>query len=169
MHYELPYFGEINLDNLKEDYRTKARIAELQISLDLNFENKSIIAEKAEKIKQFLENISQMDKQHHPAIDKDFKEQKGETADYIRFYLEELDEEELRNIAGDYKNKSDLESRLLNKLKLVRVGLYPDGKYGTTHFGIFDYSIDIDGEPCNQLLVLCTDDDGNINKITWES
>ena len=38
----------------------------------------------------------------------------------------------------------------MEKLNLIRVGIFPRASY----FATFDYSIDIDGEPCNQLLVL---------------
>jgi hypothetical protein len=39
---------------------------------------------------------------------------------------------------------------------LIRIGLYPDGKYGTEYFGVFDYSIEIDGKMSDQLLVVKT-------------
>jgi hypothetical protein len=69
----------------------------------------------------------------------------------------------------DKDNNLPQELQLLNKLRLIRVGLYPDGKYGTDHFATFDYSIDIDGEPCNYLLVVNTNEKGDLDHITWES
>lgn len=53
----------------------------------------------------------------------------------------------------------------MEKLNLIRVGIYPRASY----FGTFDYSIDIDGEPCNQLLVVHINADGTLDYITWES
>ena len=67
----------------------------------------------------------------------------------------------------DFGNQDEpKEKLLLNKLRLIRVGLYPDY---SEYYGIFDYSIDIDGEPCNQLLVVKTDNNGELDHITWES
>jgi hypothetical protein len=67
----------------------------------------------------------------------------------------------------DYGNQDEpIEEQLLNKLRLIKVGLYPDY---TDYYGVFDYSIDIEGEPCNQLLVVKTDNQGRLDHITWES
>ncbi len=54
---------------------------------------------------------------------------------------------------------------LLEKLELIRGGIYPQASY----FATFDYSIEIDGEACNQLLVVNVNEDGTLSYITWES
>jgi hypothetical protein len=167
-NYQLPYFGEVNLNELEDDYRTTIKLAEKDLNIDINFENKTIQQEAIVTINNFLENIIKFDKQNLKVIESDFKES-GETSDYIKFYIDELDEEELSNIV-DIKNVNiSKEKQLLSKLKLIRVGLYPDGKFGADYFGVFDYSIDIDGELCNQLLVVKTDEKGDLDHITWES
>jgi hypothetical protein len=165
MSYELPYFGQVDLTNLEDDYRVVSEISKSDIRLDLNFKNKIIAPLKADSIKAFLQNIETLDKQNKVIIEDDFKKE-GETSNYINFYLEELEEEELIRVAGVGEG---LAVRLLDKLKLIRVGCYPDNKYGTAYFGVFDYSIDIDGEPCEQLLVIKTDEHGNLMEVTWES
>ena len=53
---------------------------------------------------------------------------------------------------------------LLKKLHLVRVGLYPDSK---DQFAIFDYSIG--KELTNYLVVINTDENGNLEYMTMES
>ena len=84
--------------------------------------------------------------------------------DYLRFYIEEL-EDELNNII-DVSGELQIDIiKLKEKLNLVRVGIYPEADY----YGTFDYSIDLDGEPCNQLLVINLNEDGSLNYITWES
>ena len=62
-------------------------------------------------------------------------------------------------------SKKSRNSLLMEQLNLTRVGIYPQASY----FATFDYSIDIDGEPCNQLLVLNVNHDGTLYYITWES
>ncbi len=164
--HHLPYFGQIDLNDLQEDYRTNIKLDGKDLSIDINFKNKTIHQDEINKVHVFLENITKFDKQNMKGIESDFKDS-GETTDYIQFYIDELDEDELSNII-DIK-KGNKGKQLLSKLKLIRVGLYPDGKYDSECFGVFDYSIDIDGEPCNQLLVINTDEKGNLDHITWES
>ena len=90
----------------------------------------------------------------------------GESADYINFYLDELDESELSAII-DISNKSrSVELQLLDKLILANIWIYPDTE---NNFGVFHYSIELDGEPCNQLLTILTNEYGELNDITWES
>lgn len=166
--FELPHFGQVDLALLEEYYSIEIDWKERFLRLDLNFLNKQITQEQAKIIKAFLDNIGNFEVQNKLIIDKDFLEE-GETADYINFYLDELDENELSNIIDDNDKQSSKSNQLLNKLKLIRVGLYPDGKYGANYYGVFDYSIDIDGEPCNQLLVVKTNETGDLDHITWES
>lgn len=165
---ELPYFGQINFTQLNEYYATKTVYEGLTIALDLNFKNKYMSEAEAENIKHFLNSIAAYDNQNKTEIIKDFNNE-GEVKDYINFYFDELDEEDLNGIV-DFKDLyKPKEEQLLSKLRLIRVGLYPDGKFGAENYGVFDYSIDIDGEPCNQLLVVNTNQIGKLEYITWES
>ncbi|MBL7786137.1 MAG: DUF2004 domain-containing protein [Chitinophagales bacterium] len=165
---ELPYFGQVDFNQLNEYYSTETEYIGLILRLDLNFKNKSITKEEAVNIKKFLDRISVFDIQNKTEITKDFNNE-GEAKDYINFYFDELDDEELSGIF-DYQNQNKpKEEQLLSKLRLIRIGLYPDGKYNTEYYGVFDYSIEIDGEPCNQLLVVKTNNIGGLDHITWES
>lgn len=167
-NHSLPYFGQIDIASLEEYYRTEIDLNGSQISIDINFQNKSIDDALLQAIKTFLKNINNFNVGNKSAIESDFKAS-GETYDYISFYLDEFDQDELSTLIGIQNNNTPKEIQLLNKLKLIRLGIYPDGKYGSTYFGTFDYSIDVDGEPCNQLLVVNTDKKGALNYITWES
>ncbi len=167
-NFNLPYFGQIDLIKLEEYYNVKVRFFEKEINIDLNFESKTINELNAEKINMFLNNIGNFESVNKNLIEKNFHDE-GETANYINFYFDELDEEELSDIINFDDKYNSKEHQLLNKLKLIRVGLYPDGKYGASYYGVFDYSIDIDGEPCNQILVVKTNEIGELDHITWES
>lgn len=164
----LPYFEQLDFTVLEEYYAAETLFNGTTLRLDLNFENNSIDEEQAKTIQVFLNNIAAFDIENKISIRKDFTDE-GETTDYINFYLDELDVEELGSIIDITSEDSLKKEQLLDKLKLIRVGLYPDGKYGTDNYGVFDYSIEIDGEPCNQLLVVKTDKNGNLDHITWES
>lgn len=169
MEYTLPYFGIIKLNDLKENYYTSANGVHNPISIELCFENKSISQEMADGLHTFLQNIDKLDQHNKANIKKDFEERESETSNYINFYLTEFDETELSDIIGENQGNTAIEKHLLNKLELTRIGLYPDGKYGATYYAMFDYTIYLDGLPCDQLLVVFTDQQGSLDNIGWDS
>lgn len=166
--YKLPFFGEIELTPLKDYYSTSAQDNQREIEFDINFTNGSVEDHTLNVIKQFLNNIDLFDKENRNQWIRDFNEE-GETSEYIEFYFEELQEEELDDLVDVSKNIEDQKLELLNKLELKRVGLYPHKEQEIGYFGIFDYSIKIEGEYCNQLLVVNIQSNGDFDHITWES
>lgn len=164
--YSLPYFGELNFTALDEYYDIDIDLNGNTISIDINFENKSSDRNKLDTVKSFLDQINNFDQKNKCYIEEDFQKE-GDALDYVNFYFDEFDENELSGIV-DFNNEVVVKERqLLNKLKLIRVGIYPD--HNPECYGVFDYSIDLDGEPCNELLVVTTDEKGNLDHITWES
>lgn len=168
MHCLLPYFGDINPAQLQEYYHTTAVMNGLTVNLDLNFQHKTIGLETIRTIQDFLNNLARWDGHNHAALEQDFTAD-SETADYIAFYFDELDEAELSALLPAMTSPDAQAFRLLKELKLIRVGLYPDGKDDAEQFATFDYSIYLAGEPCNQLLAVNTDEQGNVDYISWES
>lgn len=169
--YMLPYFGPIDLVNLKERYHTKIAFSDHDyiIGLDLNFGKKRLDHKAADDLADFLTGLEDLDKQNRLGIGKDFIDQQEETSQYIQFYLEELDEKALRKIVGKNEDKRPIELLLLAKLRLVHLGLYPDDMNDTGSFAVFDYTIDIDGRPSNQVLAVKMGKDGVRTAIDWES
>lgn len=163
--FEKPDFTEINSEKLNDYYDWKLNFGDRKINLDLNFETETISESKLNQISNFIDKIPEFDKQNRRYIKKDFELNESMTLDYLNFYLDELDESELAGIIDVNGNNKSRLSFLMKKLNLIRVGIYPKA----SHFGTFDYSIDIDGEPCNQLLVLNINEDGTLDYITWES
>ncbi|KUF46286.1 DUF2004 domain-containing protein [Myroides marinus] len=130
----------------------------------LGFKGKSINREEIESIKKFLERISVFDIQNRVEINNDLNN-KGEAKEYADFYFDELELEELSKIIDYHNLNESKEQQLINKLRLVSIGLYSnDNQYD----GVFEYSIEIDGVMSNQILVVYTDINGNINHISWE-
>ena len=162
-NFRLPYFGEIDLDMLQRCYRSTVDFNGINVKLDINFDKTIVDQSKADEIKKFLENIGRFYDLHRAFIVDDF-ERDGETVDYVNFYFDELDEDELFSILGE---ASMQETEMLNKLELIKINLYPD--HDAPFFAVFDYSIKIEGKYSNQLLVVKVNKDGSLNHITWES
>lgn len=165
--YFLPHFGKLQTDNLEEYYDADIEFNGNEIQIDLNFEKKTIDIETLDAIKDFIDNIHHFDKQNQSYIKSDFDDENGETVkEYVTFHIEELGEDFLRQIdisAGE----ADIEEQFLTKLHLTRVGIYPDGKYDTSYFAVFDYTVD--KYLTDQLIVVITDRKGNLDHLTWES
>lgn len=168
MNHLLPYFGEINPAQLEEYYHTTAVVKDLTVNLDLNFQTKTISLEVLRTIQDFLHNLARWDGHNHAALEQDFAAA-GETADYLAFYVDELDAAELSALLSAETLSDTRACRLRKELKLIRVGLYPDGKYDAEQFATFDYSIYLAGEPCEQLLAVNTNEQGKVDHISWES
>ncbi|MCG8578746.1 MAG: DUF2004 domain-containing protein [Bacteroidales bacterium] len=162
---ERPNFTEVDLNKTADYYDWTLKFGERKLNLDLNFETEMTNQPELNQIIEFVNKIPEFDNQNQSFIKADFEQDLSITSDYLNFYIEELDEDKLASII-DLKNKKKSRSSLLmEQLNLIRVGIYPQASY----FGTFDYSIDIDGEPCNQLLVVQINRDGALNYITWES
>jgi len=163
----LPHFGKLEIENLEEYYNVDIEFNGKEIQIDLNFENKKINTVTFDKIKDFIENIAEFDRQNQGYIKSDFDDENEDTVkEYVTFHVEELGNEFLEqiNISSD---DTDKEKTFLTKLHLTRVGLYPDGKYNTSYFAVFDYSIN--KELTDQLIVVKTDENGNLDHLNWES
>lgn len=81
------------------------------------------------------------------------------------FHLDELGDDFLAHIG--ISNSIDKTQQFLNKLYLTRIGLYPDGKYDTSYFAVFDYTVN--RELSDQLMVVKTDHQGHLDHLSWES
>lgn len=133
--------------------------------MDLNFDNNWIDPARLETVKHFIENIRIHDLHNKGLIKADYEDEKGDTVkDYLAHHLEELGKEELDSLIDPRSKKSDHEKLLLQKLQLVRVGIYPDSE---NQFAIFDYSIG--QELTGYLVVINTDENGNLEHMTMES
>lgn len=167
-NFKLPYFGKIEID-LEKEYNTfDTQIGNQGMSVDINFISQKVDEETLKIIRDFLLKMEQFNQTNIEEYKNDFN-QGGETDDYLQFYIDELFQEELENIIDTKQGLQQQKQQLLNKLELIRVGLYPNNNQETDYFGVFDYSIKIDDEYCNQLLVVKTNNQGELDHITWES
>ncbi|MGB0524535.1 MAG: DUF2004 domain-containing protein [Flammeovirgaceae bacterium] len=165
MHFILPYIGKIDLSNLEDYYETTIDFKGNEIELDINFESEDIEVRRLNLIKSVFKNISSYDLKNLKYIKNDYR---STEADIVRFYIKHHIEELGQDILSHLVNYDILspspELQLLDKLHLIRVGIYLDNE----DFNIvFDYTID--EEITNYLVVVNTDENGNLDYITSES
>nr|WP_315423927.1 DUF2004 domain-containing protein [uncultured Pedobacter sp.] len=163
--YALPYFGNLPTENLEEYYDVDIELNGNEIQVDLNFENQTVDILILDKVKNFIEKLEKFDKLNKTYILNDYNDEDGDTVKfYLEHHLEEVDKEELTKLVNFDDTITEPEQQLLSKLKLVRVGLYPDNE---DNFAIFDYSIGKD--ITNYLVVINTDENGQLDYMTMES
>lgn len=161
----LPHFGLIDPAALEEYYDADINFNNTSIQVDLNFDGPSIESNRLVMVKQFVDNLRIHDLKNKQHIVNDYNNPNGDTVKfYIEHHLEELGENELAELVDVAAPLAEKEQQLLKKLRLVRVGLYPDH---TSQFATFDYSIG--KEMTDQLVVIITDENGNLDYLKMES
>jgi hypothetical protein len=162
---EIPDFTQVDIGKLQHYYDWTLDYGERKLNVDLNYEIDSITQSDFKQVIEFVKEIPKYDIQNREYIQSDFEQNVSITSEYLNYYLEELAESELGAIIDLNNRKKSRDSLLLEQLKLIRVGIYPQASY----FATFDYSIDMNGKPCNQLLVVNINHNGTLDYITWES
>ncbi len=164
-NFKLPPFGIVDSEDLEEYYNTVIDFNKTEIQVDLNFESKTIEIERLENVKRFIENIRIHDLNNKKHIENDFNDEDGDTVqEYLEHHIEDLPTDDLQHLIGSNAKSAEQPRLLLKKLHLVRVGLYPHSK---DQFAIFDYSLG--QELTNYLIVISTDENGNLDYLTMES
>ncbi|RFM36509.1 DUF2004 domain-containing protein [Chitinophaga silvisoli] len=158
--FTLPYFGSIDSGALENNYETEIRIAGYDISLDLNFSGKSIEPSSLSILNKYLDNLEDHLLKTREFISENYADE--DAADGVRFYFEFHKEEAGIEELG-INETGDADEQLLNKIHPVRIGLYPDSH----QFAVYDYTFGKDFT--NYVLVINTDEDGDLTYITVES
>lgn len=164
--YILPYFKPVELKKPQEYNSTQIEFNNHEVDLDLNFWGEPIEARRLDIVKNILDNLKDFDKKNLLYIEQDYADQNADTAKtYVDHHLTELSEEELAAVV-DFSNSSTTpEKQLINALRLVRVGFYPDE--GEDQVAVFDYSLGYD--VTNYLIVIFINEKGELDHITMES
>ena len=163
---DILYFGQVDPEKPESVYRGVTALNEQDVKLDLHFDQPQVAPALAETINTFLQAIPSFDQANHAAIREDYASD-GEALDYIRIYLDEFRDRDLMRILGGKEENKSIPNRLLDKLRLVRIGLYPDDADG--FLAVFDYSIEVNGKPYHQVLAISTDEQGAVEDIACES
>ena len=161
------------MEKLEDSYQNSIDFNGGLLRIDLNFEKKTADPSAMEKVKGFIDRIDEFYSLNSAHLINDYEH--GQLIrEYIEFHLEELQKDKLDRLV-DYGNKDiTLEKQLYNRLKLERIGLYPEEAYQEC-FAVFDYTLEgnvyIDGRRTvtDQIIAVKTDENGNLERITWES
>jgi len=160
---QLLHFGEIDLRQIKDEYRAAIQHDGRKILLDLNFfEEKNLPEKKLPQIRQFLEDLELHIKEAYATIANDY-ESEGETYGYIEHHMEELEPEDIRAIVGQTTSSGPQDDELFEKLSLIRIGLYPEEE---NEFAVFDFSIG--KKYTDYILAVFFNADGTIEDIAIE-
>ncbi len=164
-NFSLPHFPELNPKNLDEYYDTEIDFNGHEIQIDLNFEHKNIHTDRLDIVKEFIENLKSYDTKNKKHIEQDYANEGCDTVrTYVEHCIENFDQEELADFI-DFDNKTVTnEIQLMNSLRLVRIGFYPDSE---ENFATFDYSIN--PEIADHLVVIFINATGEMNYMTIES
>ncbi|MFK7001143.1 DUF2004 domain-containing protein [Flavobacterium oreochromis] len=165
MHYTLPYFGNLPIDDLQEYYDVAIEINGSTISLDLNFDEATIDVPTMEQLKSLIDDIGKYDKLNNKYILEDYNDEEGDTVRfYIEHHLEEFSQEALSGLVNFHDKAVTPEDQLLKKLKLIRVGFYP---HSDENFVVFDYSIGPD--ITDYLIAINANKHGELDYMSMES
>lgn len=164
-NYILPHFGFIYPNNIDDYYATDITYDDNKIQFEINFDQETTDFVTLDKIKNVIERLEKFEEKNRKYLLQDFHNENRETVStYIEHHLEEFDEDTLSKFINLNDSSKSIEEKFLEKLKLKRVGLYPNLD---DHFITFDYTI---GEDFTQyLLVINTKDNGKLCEILMES
>lgn len=159
---QIAYFGEIDINPPEEEIECEVILDKKKIYLDLNFFEGVPEYDWLNEYENYANNLLQYKKVIDDYIVKDY-DSNGKVKEYIDFHIEELDKSSLDKILRKTEPDATIEKRLLSVLKLERVGFYP----GVNDYAVWDYTIG--KNVTDQLIVVVTDNNGNIKEITTES
>ena len=160
---ELPFFGEIRL-NPTRDNEAITEINNQKVRLDLNFDSDEIKdIGILSGVKQVLENLAEFDNKAKTEITSDFSKN-GTVLEYMEHHLSELNEVQISELLKTSDKTLTDKQNLLSKLKLHRIGFYPEN---VNEIAIFDYTIG--KEFTDYLIVVAINKKGEIIDIRTES
>ena len=100
----------------------------------------------------------------HAVIVEDAKDEEGITREYLEFHIEELQENELKDLLKQATSARKKRKKVFKLLHLTRIGFYP---HDPQHYAVFDYTIGDD--LTDNLLVVVINKEDEVEFITMES
>lgn len=159
---KVAYFGEIDIKPSEEEIDCEVILDKKKIYLALNLFDGVPEYDWLNEYEDYASNLLQYKKAIDDYIVRDY-DSNGKAKEYIDFHVEELDKSSINKILKKTESDTTIEKRLLSVLKLERVGFYP----GDDDYAVWDYTIG--KNVTDRLIVVVTDNNGNIKEITTES
>ena len=161
----IPYFTDIDFNDLDGIYDITIPFDNREISIDLNFDSESVDQFIIDKISDFLGKLPAYHAFNLQIIEDDYAD--GDTvSDYLQFHLKHMSEAEINTLIDVNNDAISKEEQLIKSLHLVRIGLYPEQEKGD-YFAIFDYSFG--KHLTGHVVVISLQEDGSFDHITMES
>jgi hypothetical protein len=161
----LPPFGDLNTDALPETADGVFHYDDSDIALDINFEDSTIDQERLQAVGNLLENLADYDQRNKKYLSDDFTNESKETVrTYVAHHLKSLDRDDLAVLVDRDDKEHSPEEQMVHRLRLVRIGFFPDHPEG---FAIFDYTIGSDWT--DYLVVVYTNEAGELENMSMES
>jgi hypothetical protein len=163
MIINVPFFNELDSDNLTDYYEVGVVIEHNNIQLDINFDHTTINPDRLFILKSYLDEPQAIINIAKIGIFNDF-ENDEDVKEFLTFHIEELDQNDLDNLLKHADKTLSLEDQMLSILKLRRIGFYP---YEDDEFAILDFVLDEDIS--QYILVVKMNNSKTVDNITMES
>lgn len=163
MTINIPYFNEIDSDDLNDYYCTTIVLDSREVELDLNFKNTVISTDKLSAISTFLNNIPDIVSTATNSIYTDL-DNDDEVRFFVDAHMEELDENDIARLLKDADKSLSIERQILSVIHLKRIGFYPEKD---DYFAVLDFGFDTNIS--QYLIVVIMNNDRTVNHITVES
>ena len=157
------YFGELSPDNVESYYECQVVIDDVELDIDLNFEENSIDLSSLEKVNTFLENINSNINLAIRLISDDYDlEDDSETArDFLAHHLEVLPKKDITSL---FDSEDVTKEEFISSLIAYRVGFYPEDEES---FVIIDVSFK--GDVTNYLMAVTLNEKYEISYISMDN
>ncbi len=161
--FSMPFFGELDINNLKDYYEVDVEVNKRKFEMDLNFENGTV----SNKI---LNKTSKLIREIDPLIEsvieylKENREEEEAIDEYLELHLNELDDTVVSELLKNSNSNLSKKDQLYESLKLKRIGIYPEDE---DEYAVFDFIID--DNLSNYILVVKLDNNVEVDEVTIES
>ena len=117
-------FGNLDPDDLEENYEGEIQVGDQAIKCDINFESEAVEPGILQSAAEFVVGLDRLIPIAFEALSRDFD--RGEESEaarmYLEYHLEEFSDDELKEVFGT-KNVS--KKVFLQSINASRIGLYP--------------------------------------------
>jgi uncharacterized protein YbcC (UPF0753/DUF2309 family) len=163
MIIHLPFFNEINADEITDYYEVDIEFEQRNIQLDLNFDETSIEPDRLLIVKSYLDDLSAIIDIAQKEIDNDFANG-DEVQEFLNFHTTEMDQDELDDLLKNADKSLSVDQQILSVVQLKRIGFYPEEE---DEFAILDFVLH--EEVSQYILIVKMSDSKTVDHITMES
>ena len=159
----IPHFGAIDLSNLSDYYEADFNYMGRNIAIDLNFEDTEIEESDMAATINALNGLSKLIETAHAELTKSYQTN-GPVKQYINRHMSGLNPDDLDTLFAAAPEGLNKELKMLNQLKLRRIGFFPEDTIGLVSM---DFTIGY--ELTDDVIAIYFNDKLLLEDITLES